>query len=125
MKERKTNIEFGKRFTEIVENSRFKSTELVKMAQISKNSISECKKGHVPTAETLCKLSQLLGTTCEYLLTGKEPGELTNEEQKIVDCYRKANQEGRRTIMHIAEMASAQSANNDEETAQISTSAVG
>ena len=56
-----------------------------------------------PGAEQVYKIAVCLNTTVEWLLTGKESGNLTPEEQLLVDHYRKADDRGRRNIMKTAE----------------------
>lgn len=61
-----------------------------------------------PGAEQVYKIAVCLNTTVEWLLTGKESGNLTPEEQLLVDHYRKADDRGRRNIMKTAENESAE-----------------
>lgn len=61
-----------------------------------------------PGAEQVYKIAVCLNTTVEWLLTGKESGNLTPEEQLLVDHYRRADDRGRRNIMKIAENESAE-----------------
>ncbi len=57
----------------------------------------------VPGVDRVLLLANKLNVSVEWLITGKEPGELTQEEQKLVDLYRGADERGRRTIMSTAE----------------------
>lgn len=61
-----------------------------------------------PGAEQVYKIAVCLNTTVEWLLTGKESGNLTPEEQLLVDHYRQADDRGKRNIMKIAENESAE-----------------
>ena len=56
-----------------------------------------------PGAEQVYKIAVCLNTTVEWLLTGKESGNLTPEEQLLVDHYRQADDRGKRNIMKTAE----------------------
>lgn len=100
--------EFGKRFTEIIEESGISNAKLTELAEISKNNISNYKNGQIPNATTLYKLSQILGKSMEYIIAGKESGNLTPEEKLLVDHYRQADDRGRRNIMKTAENESAE-----------------
>lgn len=60
-----------------------------------------------PGAEQVYKVAICLNTTVEWLLTGKESGNLTPEEQLLVDHYRRADNRGKRSIMRTAESESA------------------
>lgn len=98
--------EFGKRFTEIIEKSGISNAKLTELAEISKNNISNYKNGQIPNATTLYKLSQILGISMEYIIAGKEPEELTLDEQQLIDHYRRCDERGKRSIMRIAESES-------------------
>ncbi len=95
--------EFGIRFAKILENSKITNSEVTKLAEISKNNIGNYKNGQIPNATTLYKLSQIFGISMEYLLTGKEPEDLTQDERKLVDLYRSTNDIGQPLTMKHAE----------------------
>ncbi len=95
--------EFGIRFTKILENSKITNSEVTKLAEISKNNIGNYKNGQIPNATTLYKLSQIFGVSMEYLLTGKETEDLTQDERKLVDLYRSTNDIGQPLTMKHAE----------------------
>ena len=61
-----------------------------------------------PGAEQVYKIAVCLNTTVEWLLTGKESGNLTPEEQLLDDHYRQADDRGKRNIMKTAENESAE-----------------
>ena len=98
------DLEFGKRFSDIVEKSGITNAKLTELAQISKNNIGNYKNGQIPNATTLYKLSQILGISMEYLLAGKESTDLTPEEQELINCYRAANDQGKRTLLTLAQL---------------------
>ena len=95
--------EFVIRFAKILENSKITNSEVTKLAEISKNNIGNYKNGQIPNATTLYKLSQIFGVSMEYLLTGKEPEDLTQDERKLVDLYRSTNDIGQPLTMKHAE----------------------
>ena len=41
-----------------------------------------------------------------WILTGKKDGDLTQEEQQLIDHYRRCDERGKRSIMRIAESES-------------------
>lgn len=82
---------------------KLKGKNKTRLAEISKNNIGNYKNGQIPNATTLYKLSQIFGVSMEYLLTGKEAGELTQDEKKLVDLYRTADERGKRAILRTAE----------------------
>lgn len=55
-----------------------------------------------PGADRIFAVAQRLGVTVEWLLTGKEAGELTPEEQRLVDLYRSCSETGQDIIMENA-----------------------
>lgn len=62
----------------------------------------------VPGADRVLTLANRLETSVDWLLTGKESGNLTPEEQLLIDHYRRADDRGRRNIMKTAENESAE-----------------
>ena len=97
------NIEFGKRLENLMIKRNISNSQITDLAQISKNNIGNYKKGQIPNAMILHRLSQILGTSMEYLLIGKEPEALTPEEQQLIDAFRAADQRGKRRILQAAE----------------------
>jgi len=94
--------EFGKRFTELMEKRNIKYMKLTELAKISKNNITNYKNGQIPNATILYRLSQILGTSMEYMITGKEKEELTPEEQQLIDYYRNTNNIGQQSTLNMA-----------------------
>jgi transcriptional regulator with XRE-family HTH domain len=98
--------DFGARLTKIMKDKNITNTELTEKARLSKNNIGNYKNGQIPNATILYNLSQILGVSMEYLIAGKEKENLTPEEQKLVDYYRKADDRGKRNILRTAEQES-------------------
>lgn len=98
---------FGKRLTDCMEKAGYSNTKLTKELDVSKNAVGNYKNNQIPNATILYKISQILGTNIEYLLTGKNSSEeLTSEEEKIILAYRRASpgiQEATRKILDIKE----------------------
>jgi transcriptional regulator with XRE-family HTH domain len=59
-----------------------------------------------PGADKILKIANRLDISIDYLLTGKDGKDLTPEEQKLVDYYRKADDRGKRNILRTAEQES-------------------
>lgn len=98
------DTQFGERLEKEMKEKGISNQMLTKMADISKNNIGNYKNGQIPNATILYKLSQILGITMEYLLTGKESEALDPDEQRLVDLYRKADDRGKRRIQQTAEL---------------------
>lgn len=81
---------FGIRLEECIKKSGYTNSQITRELELSKNAIGNYKNNQIPNATILVKLAQLLGTNVEYLMTGKQAEQLTLEENKIIDAYRKA-----------------------------------
>lgn len=83
----------GNRIKEKQEEHHYKQKEIVEKTGISKSAISNYISGNrVPDTETILKLSYILETSVEWLLTGKSTNEnYTKEEQNIIAAYREAD----------------------------------
>ena len=57
-----------------------------------------------PGSGKVILVAERLGLSLDYILTGKESENLTPEEQQLVDCYRSANDQGRRTLLALAQL---------------------
>lgn len=81
---------FGNRLTECMKIAGYTNSKLTEELSLSKNAVGNYKNNQIPNATILYNISQLLGTTMEYLLTGKHENEnLTDEEKNIIAAYRK------------------------------------
>lgn len=84
--------DFGNRLEMCMQNAQYSNARLTKELEVSKNAVGNYKNGQIPNAAILLKISQLLGTTMEYLLTGQEPTILSIEDKNIIDAYKRADQ---------------------------------
>ena len=57
-----------------------------------------------PSYDKVIKVANYLNVTINWLLFEKEAADLTPEERELVDCYRQANDQGKRSIMGIARL---------------------
>ena len=85
-----TPIEFGERLKKLMMLRNYNNTRLTEELHVSKNAVGNYLNNQIPNAMILLKISQILGTSMEYLLTGKEYNELTYEETELVQAYRVA-----------------------------------
>lgn len=100
--------EFGLRLENCMKIKKISNTEITKALDLNKNAIGNYKNGQIPNATILYELSNFLGISMEYLLAGKEAGELTPEELQLVEAYRRADERGKRAILRTAEAESAE-----------------
>lgn len=59
-----------------------------------------------PGSQKVILVAERLDLSLDWLLTGKESGNLTPEEQQLIDYYRKADDRGKRSILRTAESES-------------------
>lgn len=57
----------------------------------------------MPSVDKVQIVADMLNVSIDWLVTGKEPDELTLEERKLIDLYRSADDRGKRTIFRTAE----------------------
>ncbi len=56
-----------------------------------------------PGSNKVIMVAERLGLSLDYILTGKEAGDLAPEEQQLVDLYRQADARGKRNILRTAQ----------------------
>lgn len=65
------------------------------------------KRGTIPAADICLKIAEYLGTSVEYLVTGKEKNlssvELTQEEEEVLDVWEDLNDFQKNTIKTLLE----------------------
>ena len=90
-------------------NKRIYQCKINRKAQCIKNAVGNYKNGQIPNATILYNISQLLGTTVEYLLTGKNSDEtITEEEKQIINAYRNATSAEQEIIKKILDIKTEQ-----------------
>ena len=87
----------------ITENITIK--ELERIIQISNGSIRHWNE-KTPSVERVLLVADYFKVSLDWLVTGKESGNLTPEEQQLIDYYRKADDRGKRSILRTAESES-------------------
>lgn len=96
-------IQFGKRLKKAMEDAKITNTKITNYLNLNKNAIGNYKNGQIPNAAILVELSNFLGISIDYLLTGKNPENLTQEEKKLIELYRNTNDIGKPLTMKHAE----------------------
>ena len=77
-----------------------------------------------PGANKVIQVSEKLGVSLDWLLTGKEAADLTPEESKLIDDFRNSNQVGQQLIQEHAATIRKQLPSN-QDPAGVSTSKIG
>ncbi len=57
----------------------------------------------MPSVDKVQIVADMLDVSIDWLVTGKEPDELTPEERNLVNLYRAADERGKRAIIRTAE----------------------
>lgn len=59
---------------------------------------------NTPSYDKVIKVADFLQVSFYWLIFGKESAELSPEEQELVECYRAANDQGKRAVMTMARL---------------------
>ena len=95
---------FGNRLDDAMKKAGYNNSQLTKELNLSKNAIGNYKNNQIPNAIILYKLSQILGITMEYLLTGDNGIATTQNERILLEAYRSTSpdkQEAVRCVLKI------------------------
>lgn len=87
-------MDFASNLRELLDFHDIELKELAKGTGISKNTLDNYLSGQksLPNAENAVKIAQYIGTTVEYLVTGKHGGTHLHDEL-IADLYRMNKQD--------------------------------
>lgn len=84
-------MSINKRILEIMEQKQIKPSVLAEKTGIRPSTISEWKnRGNDPQAKYIFQICEILGVSVEYILTGKESEEMTENDQRILKLYKSA-----------------------------------
>lgn len=93
-------------YQKLLDEKNLKNADVARATGISNATLSDWKKGcSTPKTDKLQKIADFLGTTVEYLTTGKNPSvpnpELSDEYIELIDLYSKLSVENQSAIMQI------------------------
>lgn len=100
------------RIKELCKINKITIKSLEKELEIGNGSIAKWTKSK-PSVENVLKISQKFNVSLDWLITGKEPEELTLEEKKLVNLYRSADERGKRAIFRTAEAENMEQESSD------------
>lgn len=60
-------------------------------------------ENNLPSVDKVLKVANLLNTSIEWIITGKEDAELTPDENRLIECYRASDPAGKDAILGQAE----------------------
>ncbi len=66
-----------------------------------------------PSYDKVESVANTLNVTIDWLITGKDPENLTPEEKKLVELYRSADERGKRAIFRTAEAENMEQESSD------------
>ncbi len=120
-------ISIGNRIKEKQEEHHFKQKEIVEKTGISKSAMSNYISGNrVPDTETILKLSYILETSVEWLLTGKSTNEnYTEEERDIIKNFRELSEKNKGKVGGYIQALIEPDVLNDNEKEKLSKSKIG
>ncbi|MDR1904387.1 MAG: hypothetical protein LBQ88_19150 [Treponema sp.] len=71
---------------------------------VPSGTLSAWKKGQEPRAYTICNLANFLGTSIDFLLTGKDKSSITSEEQTLLIGFRQLDTRDREDLLGNLQM---------------------
>ena len=99
-------MEFWNIFENLCTNRHIKPSQIATELKVTPAAMSGWKKGSPPNSERLIAIADYFGVSTDYLLgrSGADP-ELPEDEQRLLNNYRKASAERKQIIQDIAEGA--------------------
>lgn len=100
------------RFKKLLELNNKKAAEVSAATGIATAVFSEWKKGKsVPKVDKLVLIADYFNISLDYLVTGKETKAtgLIENEQKLINLFRTSTEDGKETILKVAEAINAES----------------
>ena len=94
---------FGQRLTRLLKEKDIKNNKITNDLKLSKNAIGNYKNNQIPGSLTLYDISQYLGVTMEYLLTGEQRKELTEEEKELLTYFNELPEKEKYKLLGAAE----------------------
>ncbi len=95
------------RIQELCKLNKLTGAELGQKLGLKKSPLTDWKNQKAkPTVEQVIMMCDIFATSSEYILFGKELKQLTEDEQKLIDAYRKADpamQGAARKLLDVSE----------------------
>ncbi len=94
---------FGERLNTAMKIKGITNSQITEELGLSKNAIGNYKNNNLPRADILYAISQKIGVSMEWLLTGKEnTADLTTDEQQLLADFRSCSLEIQNVIRAAA-----------------------
>lgn len=112
---------FYERLKQECNNNGISPTSLLKQLKISTSKLTSWKNGSMPNSDFLIPISEFLGVSIDFLLTGKEKEpSLSADEQELLDYFKKLPKKDKQRLIGRAELL-AEQAETTEITVDIPT----
>jgi len=81
------------------DNARLSRADACRYAKINVRAMTDwAKKGTIPAADTLYLVAEFLGSTVEFLITGKDREGFSQNERDLVFDYRSLSNDNKRSV---------------------------
>jgi transcriptional regulator with XRE-family HTH domain len=92
--------------------------EACRYAKINERAMTDWAKGTIPAADTLYAIAEFLGTSVEYLLTGKDKEGFSHNERALVHDYKALSDDNKRNVRALIYSMLAVQAHGEKTTGQ-------
>lgn len=100
-----------------MEEKRLKNADIAKILNITGAALTKWKNGAMPTIDKLAILCEYLNVSADELLgletKPDQPDEISKDEKQLLEHYRKSNEQGKISIMSLAELQSSLNSPNE------------
>ena len=98
--------DFVLRIDSVLKEKKLKRLAVAEAVSISTQAFSHWSvRGSMPAADTALKIAEFLGVSVEWLITGKDKENLTDEERVLLDRWRSLDDSQKEIIMPMIETA--------------------
>ena len=92
--------EFVERINKVIAEKKLKKKDFY--SEIPSGTFSAWKTTkQIPRANAICKVAEFLDTSLDYLLLGKEPTSLNEDQKLILEAFELLNENGKRAALNL------------------------
>lgn len=118
-------MEFYKNLEKQMKIKNITAYQLAKNTSISNSTITDWKKGKMPSAEKIIELVRYLEISADELLGTDYAKNLTKEEEELLKYFRKCNPGNKQVIINAAKSMHHQQPDAEQEEPESSNSKIG
>lgn len=94
---------FWENFYNLCQNRGLTPNKVAKSLEFSNATVTVWKKGSYPTSDKLLKIAEFFGVSTDYLLgRSRADPELPEDERRLLNNYRRADERGKKRIQNAA-----------------------